>query len=128
MLEHKVTVLPYAACLAAIDGDNDGEVSFNEYIAWLIRIGSVVLSSEEGKADTSNKPSSGDLEKPSGESRTVYTDPKTRRAFSRNDTSGSSRWLGAGESGEEASRTVYTDPKTRRAFSRNDTSGSSRWL
>eukprot|EP01137_Pigoraptor_chileana_P010757 Opistho-2@60759 len=31
-------------CIAALDGNGDGSVSFNEYVDWLVRIGSIKFS------------------------------------------------------------------------------------
>ena len=41
LVKNSFTKLSLKDCLAVLDEDGDGHVSFNEYINWLIRIGSL---------------------------------------------------------------------------------------
>lgn len=41
LVKHNLTDKSYEACLADLDINNDGVIQFNEYIDWLIRIGSI---------------------------------------------------------------------------------------
>lgn len=47
LLRNHVTDAPFEKCLASLDTNNDGLVSFNEYVDWLIAIGSISLTSED---------------------------------------------------------------------------------
>lgn len=41
LVKNGLTTLECAKCLQDLDTDRDGEISFNEYVDWLIRIGSI---------------------------------------------------------------------------------------
>mmetsp|Transcript_30101 Transcript_30101/g.33624 ORF Transcript_30101/g.33624 Transcript_30101/m.33624 type:complete len:166 (-) Transcript_30101:68-565(-) len=41
LVENKLTTLDFESCLKDLDTDNSGSVSFNEYVDWLIKLGSL---------------------------------------------------------------------------------------
>ncbi|MDP2439329.1 MAG: EF-hand domain-containing protein [archaeon] len=47
LVRNRVTDAAFEACFATLDRDGDGNISFNEYVDWLISIGSINLSSDD---------------------------------------------------------------------------------
>lgn len=41
LVKNKFTNMPFEECLRTLDTDGDGSISFNEYIDWLVKIGSL---------------------------------------------------------------------------------------
>ena len=47
LVRNRVTDASFEKCFATLDSNSDGAISFNEYIDWLIAIGSINLSSDD---------------------------------------------------------------------------------